>query len=201
MTAEEWQKSGRIVAVGDILDTGLQWISQEMAVKAMRGFYWLIDDALAGCARPGGSEIRRGAALDADESAATLDADLAWLREQGIGAVLSMTETPLPADALARHGLQSLHVPVDDLTAPAPEQFDRALRFIDWQRVHGRPVVVHCKMGQGRTGVVLAAYLVRTGATPAAALERVRAVCPGAVGSPEQERALDAFAVRRDWII
>lgn len=167
----------------------------------MRGFYWLIEDALAGCARPGGSSIRRGGALESDGAAAALDADLAWLREQGIGAVLSMTETPLPAEALARHGLETLHLPVDDLTAPSPEQFDRALRFIDWQRVRGKPLVVHCKMGQGRTGVILAAYLVRLGATPAEALARVRAACPGAVGVEEQERALDAFAMRRDWIL
>jgi atypical dual specificity phosphatase len=167
----------------------------------MRGFYWLIEDALAGCARPGGSAMRREGALDNDGAEAALDADLAWLREQGIGAVLSMTETPLAAGTLERHGLESLHVPVDDLTAPTPEQFDRALRFIDWQRIHGRPVVVHCKMGQGRTGVVLAAYLVRMGASPELALARVRAVCPGAVGVSEQERALDAFAARRDWIV
>lgn len=167
----------------------------------MQGFYWLIDDVLAGCARPGGNMTRRDALPDDAGALAALDADLAWLRERGIGAVLSMTETPLSAEALARHGLESLHVPVDDLTAPTPEQFDRALRFIDWQRVRGKPVVVHCKMGQGRTGVVLAAYLVRTGAAPAQALARVRTVCPGAVGVSEQERALDAFAMRRDWIV
>jgi atypical dual specificity phosphatase len=167
----------------------------------MRGFYWLIEDSLAGCARPGGSMTRRDGSLDDAGAVAALDADLAWLCEQGIGAVLSMTETPLSAEALERYGLKSLHVPVDDLTAPTPEQFDQALRFIDWERVCGRPVVVHCKMGQGRTGVVLAAYLVRTGATPAQALARVRTVCPGAVGTAEQERALDAFAIRRDWIV
>jgi atypical dual specificity phosphatase len=167
----------------------------------MRGFYWLIEDALAGCARPGGGATRRDSALEDDGALAALDADLAWLREQGIDAVLSMTETPLAAEALERHGLESLHLPVDDMTAPSPEQFDHALRFIEWQRVRGKRVVVHCKMGQGRTGVILAAYLVRMGATPAQALARVRSVCPGAVGVSEQEHALDAFAARRDWII
>jgi hypothetical protein len=103
--------------------------------RTMQGFYWLIEDALAGCARPGGGATRRGGALEDDGMLAALDADLAWLREQGIGAVLSMTETPLAAAALERHDLESLHLPVDDLTAPTPEQFDRALRFIDWLRI------------------------------------------------------------------
>ena len=167
----------------------------------MRGFYWLVEDALAGCGRPGGGSSRRESALESDGAAAALDADLAWLREQGIGAVLTMTETPLDAEALARHGLEALHLPVEDMTAPTPEQFERALRFIDRHRIQGAPVVVHCLVGQGRTGVVLAAYLVRHGATPALALAEVRSVCPGAVENPEQERALDAFAARRDWII
>ncbi len=57
----------------------------------MRGFYWLIEDALAGCARPGGSVTRSAGALEDAGALATLDADLAWLREQGIGAVLSLT--------------------------------------------------------------------------------------------------------------
>lgn len=167
----------------------------------MRGFYWLVEGALAGCGRPGHIASRHGKALEDDEAEAALDADLAWLREQGIGAVLTMTETPLDAEALAHYGLDALHLPVEDMTAPTPEQFERALRFIDRHRLRGTPVVVHCLMGQGRTGVILAAYLVRLGATPERALAEVRAVCPHAVENPEQERALDAFAARRDWIV
>ena len=60
---------------------------------------------------PAAAATRRGGALEDDGVLAALDADLAWLREQGIGAVLSMTETPLAAAALARHGLESLHLP------------------------------------------------------------------------------------------
>jgi atypical dual specificity phosphatase len=115
--------------------------------------------------------------------------------------VLSLTETPLEEGALARHGLEGLHLPVPDMTAPTPEQLDRALRFIDRQRAIGRAVLVHCLMGQGRTGTVLAAYLVRRGMSPESAVGKLRLVCPGAVENPEQERALHAFAERRDWIV
>ncbi len=169
-------------------------------------FYWLVDDALAGCARPGAPDRgrtgpRRENAPETAAERAALDNDLAWLRRQGIRAVLSLTETPLAEDVVARHGLETLHLPVPDLTAPTPEQLSRALLFIDTQRAHGRAVAVHCLVGEGRTGTVLAAYRIRGGATPEQALRELRAHRPGAVGSPAQERALHAFAVRRDWIL
>ena len=174
-------------------------------------FYWLIEGVLAGCSRPGqrtaaaragGDTARRfGAPSTPDPLSEDLEGDLAWLRGQGIGAVLSLTETPLAEGALARHGLAELHLAVDDLRAPTPDQFTRALSFIDRQRALGRSVAVHCLMGQGRTGTVLAAYLIRGGVGVEEALRQVRRVCPGAVGSSEQERALHAFAARRDWIL
>ena len=167
------------------------------------GFYWLIEDEQAGCARPGrGQAPGRGARTEeARDRHDAVARDLAWLRRQGIGAVLSLTETPLPAAAVALQDLTMLHLPVPDLQAPTPDQFLRALAFIDRQRARGRAVVVHCLVGQGRTGCVLAAYRIRGGATPQEALRTVRRLCPGAVGSPAQERALDAFAARRDWIL
>ena len=172
------------------------------------GFYWLIDGAIAGCSRPGVTETpgQRSRRDDGDDRGEVdpgeaLDRDLTWLRRQGIGAVLSLTETPLAEGAVARYDLAALHLPVPDLHAPAPEQFTRALGFIDLQRALGRAVVVHCLVGQGRTGTILAAYRIRGGATPEEALRELRAICPGAVGSSEQEQALHAFAHRRDWIV
>ncbi|HEY7347780.1 MAG TPA: dual specificity protein phosphatase family protein [Ktedonobacterales bacterium] len=170
----------------------------------MRGFYWLIEGLLAGCPRPGGRGGGNPFAREKDahsEEADRLDDDLLWLNQQGIGAVLSLTETQLNAEALARHDLAVLHLPVPDLTPPTTAQLVRALEFIDEQHALGRAVVVHCLMGQGRTGTVLTAYLIRSGASPAEALRTVRAVCTGAVEAPSQERALYAFAERRDWIV
>ena len=137
----------------------------------------------------------------AQETQEALEADLAELRERGIGAILSLTERPLPPKTLAQQGLTAAHVPIADLTAPEPAEIEQALGFIDVQRGLGRAVAVHCLMGQGRTGTVLAAYLIRAGASADEALARVRAACPGAVGTGEQERALVAYARRRDWVL
>lgn len=160
----------------------------------MLRFYWLTDGVLAGCSRPGGDPRR-------EPSAEELHADLRRLRAQGIGAVLTLTETPLEPEILAAHDLDVLHLPVNDLTAPHPEQLAAALRFIDRQRALGRAVAVHCLQGEGRTGTVLGAYLVRDGMTPEGAIAQLRSICPGAVGAEEQRRAIAAFGERRDWVI
>ena len=164
----------------------------------MQGFYWLIEGILAGCSRPGHT-VQRDASPSVVEQ--QLDSDLAWLRGQGIRAVLSLTETPLVETVLAQHDLPWLHLPVADLHAPTAAQFDASLAFIDEQRVLDHPTVVHCLVGQGRTGTILTAYLIRTGMTVEAALAQVRAVCPGAVGSADQVQALHAFAKRRDLVV
>jgi len=170
----------------------------------MDRFYWLIENEIAGCSRPGGRE-RSGPTgwLDHFRPPPTkqMDADLAWLRAQNIGALLTLTEMALEEEALEQHQLEVLHLPVPDMTAPFPEQFQQALDFIDIQRSMGRAVAVHCLMGQGRTGAILAAYLIRRGMSADDAIARLRVICPGAIESEDQKRALHAFEDRRDWVV
>jgi atypical dual specificity phosphatase len=160
----------------------------------MQGFYWLIPGVLAGTSRPGG---RPGT----DPAGAQLDADLAWLRGQGIRALLTLTEDPLDPESPIRHGFAVRHLPVIDFTPPSPEQLGEALAFIDRQRTLDAAVAVHCLAGQGRTGTVLAAYLIRGGTSPERAITELRLVCPHAVENPRQEQALAEFAARRDWLV
>jgi atypical dual specificity phosphatase len=155
----------------------------------MLRFYWVIDNVLAGCSRP-------GAGRDAD-----IDRDLAALRGHGIGALLTLTESSLPGGALERHGIEGLHLPVDDFHAPTTTQMLAALAFLDDARVAGTPVAVHCLAGQGRTGTVLAAYLIRGGLSSEQAIAEVRAICPGAIESSPQTTALAGWAVERPWLI
>ncbi|MDQ3512335.1 MAG: dual specificity protein phosphatase family protein [Chloroflexota bacterium] len=163
----------------------------------MDGFYWLEDGVLAGSRLPGARRRGSGYSTDTDH----VEEDLAVLREQGIGAILSLTETPLEARALSRAGIDAVHIPIPDMTAPSGDQIRLALAYIDRHVAERRPVVVHCLVGQGRTGTILAAYLIRAGATTDEALVRVRSVCPNAVENDAQVAALRTFEAGRGWVL
>jgi protein-tyrosine phosphatase len=68
-----------------------------------------------------------------------------------------------------------LHAPVTDYTLPDVEFVcSRVLPYLRESAEAERPVVVHCHAGVGRTGVVLAAWLVsERGHDPETAIERV----------------------------
>lgn len=138
-------------------------------------FGWLLDGELAGTSRP------------------RTDDALSRLACVGIRALLSLTEQPLPADSLARLGLVAEHVPIADFTAPAPAQVEQAVAAIDRFLAAGRPTAVHCGAGLGRTGTILACYLVARGAPAAEAIARVRAARPGSIETAEQEAAVSAY--------
>ena len=55
-------------------------------------------------------------------------------------------------------GLQYFNVPLPPYARPTDEQVERALALID--APDNRPVFVHCKHGEDRTGTVLAAYRI-----------------------------------------
>src|SRR4051794_35581985 len=148
----------------------------------MQRFYWIIDNVLAGCSRP-------GAGRDGD-----IDRDLATLRGYGIGALLTLTESALPWGALERQGISGLHLPVDDFHAPTTTQMLDALAFLDDARATGPAVAVHCLAGQGPPGAGLAAYLTRSGLSSEQAIPEARAICPGAIEATPQTTALAGWA-------
>jgi atypical dual specificity phosphatase len=84
-------------------------------------------------------------------------------------------------------------MPIVDFTAPTLGQVEQAVATIDRFRAAGRPVAVHCAGGLGRTGTILACYLVSQGNTAAEAIATIRTLRPGSIETPEQEAVIGAY--------
>jgi atypical dual specificity phosphatase len=142
-------------------------------INLPRNFGWLDRSKLAGCGRP--------------ESESELEA----VKEEGIAAIVSLTGTPLSPDVIHQHGFEYLHSPLSG--TPTVEQLDQILEFVEGMNAASKRVLIHCGEGQGRTGTVLAAYLISHGLGADEAIRAVRVKRPGSVQTLQQVNVLHEF--------
>jgi protein-tyrosine phosphatase len=107
-----------------------------------------------------------------------------------------LLDFPNLANIYSSAGFAVHMMPVADGGVPTPEQFRGFMRFVECQRSVGHSVVVHCVGGRGRTGTVLAGYLISHGYTFDAALARVRSRQPRVVETPKQMNFLHDLSRR-----
>jgi atypical dual specificity phosphatase len=148
-------------------------------MAAPQGFSWIDKPRLAALARPASAE------------------DFLWLRQQGIEVLVSLTEDRPRRDWAEDASLLVFHEPLEDMEAPTQDQLDRCVSAITKALERNMPVAVHCGAGLGRTGAVLAAYLVSKGMTASNAIARVRRLRPHSIETEEQAEAVEHFARRR----
>ena len=145
-----------------------------VVAKRPTNFSWLLQDKLAGSGMPTSFE------------------EINWIKKQGVRSIVTMTEEGLPDSWLDE--LEYLHVPTEDYSAPDIEKIDAVVDFIN-ERIKNRdPVMVHCAAGIGRTGTILASYLVKYQKMSAKeAISKVREERPGSIQSESQEIAISVY--------
>jgi len=122
--------------------------------------------------------------------------ELPTLHAAGVRAVVCLLNIPSDASVYESAGFSFLCLPVPDGGAPTLEQATEFVRFVTEQRARHRPVAVHCEAGLGRTGTLLATYLIDQGESAGGAIERVRAAEKVAVETPDQIHFLEQYAER-----
>jgi atypical dual specificity phosphatase len=93
--------------------------------------------------------------------------------------------------------MRELHLPVTDLTAPTRDQINAAVAKITEAINNDERVAVHCVAGLGRTGTVVACWLVAQGMDAESAIAHVRGLRPGSIETSEQEETVRTFALSR----
>jgi len=113
-----------------------------------------------------------------------------WLRANGVTAILSLTEEPLPGEWT--RGLETKHISMKDHAPVSHADMQLGADYIAKAITEGKAVLVHCLAGKGRTGSVLAAYMMLyQGKTARQALDELRGERPGSVEFPQQQNVLD----------
>ncbi|WP_048152088.1 protein-tyrosine phosphatase family protein [Palaeococcus ferrophilus] len=115
--------------------------------------------------------------------------------------LLEEDEFPYPLEEWEERGVDVLHSPIPDFTAPSIEQLLEILRWIDERTGEGKRVLIHCWGGLGRSGTVATAWLMYSQRLSLReALREVRKKRPGAVETREQMEVLEELEnVLRGW--
>jgi atypical dual specificity phosphatase len=139
-------------------------------------FSWVIKDGLAGSGMP------------------MTYSQFIWLIRHGIEAIVTIREVPLPSTWFTNKTIDYFHLKVEDYGAPSLIDIDATVNYVKEHINDGKPVMVHCAAGKGRTGTILAAYFLKNfNLTAEQAIKKVRELRPGSVQSLPQEKAIEMY--------
>jgi len=137
-------------------------------------FSWLIEGKLAGSAIPTSFE------------------EIKWLIDGGVKSIVTVREESLDDDWIKN--INYLHIHSNDMGVPEFEDLVKAVDFIHQRITNNEPVMVHCLAGLGRTGTILACYLIKYQKLSADnSIQKVRESRPGSIQSFPQEEIIFQF--------
>lgn len=147
-----------------------------------RNFSFILDDVLAGSAHPAHS-LAHGSDLRA------------FFDEFGLLGLISLDEVGMPPAMIEEAGIEYLHLRIPDFCPPSIEQISEFIAFVDAVRARGKASLAHCFAGMGRTGTMLACYLIKDrGLTADEAIIQVRRMRAGSIETYSQEDIIHAYA-------
>ncbi len=159
-----------------------------MAHPAEYLLWWLLPGELVGMPMPFVHPERR---MQHDAGLTAFNDDLPVLYEAGIRSVVCLLNIPTDAPVYEAAGFAFTANPIPDFHPPEIEQ---AFAILDFIRQAPKAVAVHCHGGIGRTGTILAAYLIQQGSSVEKAVAQVRQAEPAAVETKSQIAFLFDFA-------
>ncbi|KAL7978228.1 hypothetical protein Chor_014767 [Crotalus horridus] len=116
-----------------------------------------------------------------------LPAHYKYMHDHGIRHLVSLTERNPPYHDTCP-GIQVHRLRIADFCSPSAEQIQRFLQIA---------VAVHCLLGFGRTGTMLACYLAKTHKISGVdAIQKIRQLRPGSIETYDQEKAVVQFYQR-----
>ncbi len=130
-----------------------------------------------------------------------LDADLQVIADFGAGTLvtllrdyeLELLHVPSIGDAAKRIDLDWYHLPIQDVGVPEERfeaRWETAGPALKRKLSAGECLVLHCRGGLGRTGLVAARLLIEMGLQPKVAIKQVRRARSGAIETRKQEEYL-----------
>ncbi|WP_257274176.1 MULTISPECIES: cyclin-dependent kinase inhibitor 3 family protein [unclassified Endozoicomonas] len=141
--------------------------------------------------------IKRQSVFGEDQSR-DLATDIAAIKKWGAVLVISLIEEHefqiLGINELENEvnnaGIKWLHLPIKDFSIPDvrfEEHWKQSVNTIYRYLDQGEKVLVHCRGGLGRTGLLVARLLMAYGASSDEAISKVREARTGAIETKEQE--------------
>ena len=137
-------------------------------------FSWIIEKKLAGSAIPTSKE------------------EIDWVKQEGVKSIVTIREEPLEKAWL--EDVNYLHIHSNDMGVPEFDDLISSVDFLHQRITNDEPVMVHCLAGLGRTGTILACYLIKYEQMSADdAIQKVRNERHGSIQSFSQEEIIFRF--------
>jgi len=135
-----------------------------------------------------------------------LKKDLAALEDEGTAMLISLMEehefallgVPEFPEVMGNSPIQWLHLPIQDMSTPTADfeaKWEENRPEINKLLNQGRLIVIHCRGGLGRTGLLAARLLVEAGMAPSDAVNRVKSARENAIETYGQEE----YVLNRAW--